>query len=228
MDERELELRLSAVARVLEADAPAFDPALLRVASRWRIRATVVALVAAVALAGVATAPAALSALRQLFEVDKVSELVPVEPGVAPAFEGRQVPLDAIEEEAPFRVRTISSLGAPDAAYVRDDIAGGMVTFVYGWTRLTQWRASDVNARITIVPLSGTATDVTVGGRLQALWTEGTAHGTFTLIGADGGVHRERFEVSPGALLWKDDGFAFLLQGAGTMGQAVQVAGDAS
>ena len=184
----------------------------------------VVALAAVVAVAGVVAAPAAVSALRGLFTVEKVAELGPA-PGVTAPFEGRAVPPDAVQWVAPFRVRTISSLGAPDAAYVRDDITGGMVTVVYGRTLLTQWRTTDVDARIEIVPSGGAASDVTVGGRLPALWIEGTARGTFTLIGADGTVHRERFEVSPGVLLWKDQGRAFLLQGAGSKDDAVRLAG---
>jgi len=227
MAERELELRLKAVARALEAGAPAFDPTLLG-APRRRIRGAFVALVAAVALVGVTAAPAAVSAVGDLFGVDEVSKLDPVEPGVAPPFEGRRVPVQAIQA-APFRVRTISSLGAPDAAYVREDIAGGMVTIAYGRTLLTQWRTTDVDARIAIVPIGGTAVAVTVR-RLHspALWIEGNARGTFTLVGADGAVHREHFEVSPGALLWKEDGLAFLLRDAGAMVEAVRLAGDAA
>ena len=172
-----------------------------------------------------AAAPAAVSALRHLFDVDEVPALGPLAPDVAPPFEGRLVPVDAVQAAAPFRVRTITSLGAPDAAHVRDDIAGGMVTLTYGGGRilLTQWRATDVHARIAVVPVSGTAEDVTVGG-LPALWIEGTARGTFTLVGADGAIHRESFEVSPGVLLWNDDGMAFLLQGAGPKADAIQLA----
>jgi hypothetical protein len=47
--------------------------------------------------------------------------------------------------------------------------------------------------------------------------------GTFTLIGADETVHRERFEASPGVLLRKADGMAFLLQGA-PKAEALQLA----
>ena len=125
----------------------------------------------------------------------------------------------------PFRVRMISSLGAPDDARVRDDITGGMVTIAYGGERilLTQWRTTDVRARITLVPVQGAAEDVTVGD-LPALWIEGTARGTFTLIGADGEVHRESFEVGSGVLLWNDDAMTFLLQGAGSKAEAMRLA----
>jgi hypothetical protein len=222
MPEHELDLRLRAVARTLDADAPAFDAALLRDAPRRRFRTGVVALVAVAAL-GVAAAPGAVSGLKSLFGVDEVKELGPVPYGVTDPFEGRQIPPKAVQDGAPFRVRLVSSLGSPDAAFVRDDITGGMVTIVYGQTRLTQWRKSDVDARITIVPASGVAEDVKIG-RVPALWIEGTARGTFTLIGADGTVHRERFEVSPGVLLWKDDGMAFLIQGTATKVKAMEFA----
>ena len=113
----------------------------------------------------------------------------------------------------PFRVRLITSLGAPDETRVRDDITGGMATIVYegGRLLLTQWRTTDVPARIALVPVSGAAEDVTIGD-LPALWIEGTARGTFTLIGADGEVHRESFEVGTGVLLWNDGAMTFLLQ----------------
>jgi hypothetical protein len=100
-----------------------------------------------------------------------------------------------------------------------------MATAVYGPTALTQWRSADVSARIEVVPGRGSAANVTVGGeRLSALWTAGAARGTFTLIGADGTVHHERFEVGPGALLWQHDGMSFLLQNAGDRDAAVQLA----
>jgi hypothetical protein len=227
MSERELEVRLLAVAHTLDAHAPAFDPGALSAAPRRRVPARVVALASVVAVAGVAAAPAALSGLRHLFEVDEVPELGPVAPGVAAPFEGRPVPVDAVRTEVPFRVRLIASLGTPTAAYVRDDITGGMATITYdgGRIRLTQWRTGDVSARIAVVPVSSTAEDATVRG-LSALWIAGTARGTFTLVGADGTVHREAFEVSPGALLWEDTGTAFLLQGAGTKADAIRLASD--
>jgi hypothetical protein len=225
--EHELELRLRAAARELDVRAPAFDLVLLRAVPRRRIRGRVVALVCCVALAGVAAAPAAVSALRHLIDVDEVSELGSLAPGVAPPFVGRSVPVNAVQASVPFRVRMISSLGAPDEARVRDDITGGMVTIAYGGGRilLTQWRTIDVPAHITLVPVRGAAEDVAVGD-VPALWIEGTARGTFRLIGADGAVHRESFEVGTGVLLWNDDAMTFLLQGAGSKAEAMRLSAE--
>ena len=213
-------------ARELDAQAPAFDVGRLPVPRR-RLRGRIVALACVVALAGGAAAPAAVSALRGLFDVDEVPVLGPLEPGVASPFAGRSVPVEVVQAAVPFRVRMISSLGTPDDARVRDDIAGGMATVVYrgGRVLLTQWRTADVQARIAIVPLRGAAEDVTVVD-VPALWIEGAARGTFTLIGADGAVHRESFEVGPGALLWKRDGMTFLLQGAGSKADAIGLAAE--
>lgn len=226
MAESELELRLRAAAHALDAQAPAFDLGLLRSVPRRRLR-RVVAFACVVALVGVAAVPAAVSAFQHLFDVDEVSELGPLAPGVAPPFPGRSVPVDAVQASVPFRVRMISSLGAPDDARVRDDITGGMVTVAYGGGTilLTQWRTTDVAPRVTLVPVGGAAEDVTIGD-LPALWIEGTARGTFTLIGADGAVHRESFEVGSGALLWKVDAMTFLLQGAGSKAEALRLSAE--
>jgi hypothetical protein len=227
MAEHELELRLRAVADELGARAPAFDLGRLRARRRRRTRGTAAALVGATAVAAAIASPTAVSALQQLIDVDQVQELGPLAPGVAPPFAGRSIPVDAVASEAPFPVRTIASLGTPDDARVRDDIAGGLVTLVYdsGRVRLSQWRTNDIDARITLVPVGGVAEDVTVGA-LPALWIEGAARGTFTLIGADGTVHREGFEVGAGGLLWNDNGMTFLLQGAGSTADAVSLASE--
>ena len=225
MSERPLELRLQVVARTLDAHAPAFDATRLPAPSRRARRTRMVALVAAVGLLAVAAAPTAVSALRHLFDVEEVPELGPIPHGVAAPFEGRLVEVDEVQAEAPFPVLRLDSLGAPDTAHVRDDVAGGMVSLGYDGGRivLTQWRVTDVHAGIAVVPVTGTAEDVTVGD-VPGLWLEGAARGTFTLVGADGTIHREAFEVTPGALLWQRGGMAFLLQGAGSRDAAVRLA----
>lgn len=227
MTEHELELRLRSAARALDANAPVFDPAVLRTAGRRRVSRTVVALAAVAALAGLTVAPAAISALGDLFDVESVPELGSVAPNVAPAFLGRQTTLDAAQATVPFRIRTIPSLGTPDQIYARDDIEGGTVMVAYDGMLLTQWPATDVHPRITVVPDSGTAENVTVGQR-PALWVAGAARGTITVIGADGTVHHELFDVAAGALLWQSDTITFLLQGTGTKEQALRLAAEIS
>jgi hypothetical protein len=223
MTERDLEGRLRAAANALDAEAPAFDVRRLPAARGSSARRTIVA-VACALLVGAAVSPAAVSSLWRLVEVESVQELGPLGAGVAPAFAGRSVSLDAARMSATFPVRTIPSLGAPHGALVRDDVAGGLVTVVYegGRLRLSQWRTTDVHARVTLVPEAGRAVDVTVGG-LPALWVEGTARGTFTLVGADGAVHREAFEVAR-ALLWEDEGTTLLLQGERSREDALALA----
>ena len=223
MPEHQLELRLRAVAHALDADAPAFDPSVLRAAAPRPARRRLVAIAVLAVLAGTVAAPAAVSALADLFDV--VPELGPVPADVMQPFGGRQVDLTEAQTTVAFRVRTIASLGAPEAAYVRDDIAGGMVTVAYrdGGTRLTQWAPADVKARTAVVPSSVTAEELTVRGK-HALWIEGTARGTFTVTGADGAIHKELFDVAAGALLWEDGGVALLLQGADTKEDAALLA----
>jgi hypothetical protein len=225
MPDHELELRLAGAARALDVRAPAFDASLLRDGPPRRIRRGVIGLICVVGLAGVAAGPATVSALRGLFDVDRVPALGPREPGVAPAYAGRVVPVSAVQASSSFRVRLIRSLGKPDEARVRDDIQGGMITLVYRsrGLLLTQWRTTDVHARIAVVPDAGSAETVDVRGT-PALWVEGAARGTFTLVGADGATHRESFGVSPGVLLWREGGMSFLLQGARTERAATRLA----
>jgi hypothetical protein len=224
MTDHELELRLRRVAHVLDAEAPTVDIALLGSAGRRSIRPALVAIVAVAAFAGVSVAPAAVSALGDLFHVDSVPELGPVT-NVAPAYQGRRVSMSEARTTVPFDVRAIPSLGRPAAVYVRDDVMGGMVTLAFeaGQVLLTQWPSADVQARVAVVPTHGTAEQVTFGSR-HALWIAGAARGTFTLVGADGQAHRELFDVAAGALLWRAGGLAFLLQGAETKATAAELA----
>ena len=226
MSEHELDLRLRAVARTLDADAPPFDVATLRVRPRRRARHALLVLAACAALAGIAAAPAAISALRDLFDVELVPELTVAPDEVGP-YLGPPVPFEVAQTSVAFRVRTIPSLGTPDGYHMRPDIKGGMVTVAYGreGISLSQWQAADVGTRISVVPAGGTADEVAVGG-LSALWIAGTARGLFSVIGADGAVHKELFDVAEGALLWESDGVAFLLQGAGTRDGAARLAAD--
>ena len=221
MDEHELELRLRAAAGTLDERAPSFDMSRLPAARARRIPRGIV--IACIALAAVAAAPIAVSAIRGLFEVDEIPALGPLEYGVAPPVAGRSVPISTAQASTPWRIHVLPSLGEPNEARVRDDITGGMVTLVYRSIVLTQWRVSDVSARIALVPTAGKALEVDAGD-LEALWVEGTARGTFTLVGADGTVHRESFDVGPDVLLWRDEGMTFLLQGSESQSEAIRLA----
>jgi hypothetical protein len=226
--EQPLEPRLLTVARALDADAPAFEVGRLRSTRRRRLRGHALALALAVIAAAAVAAPAAVSALRDVFAVDEVPAIGALEYGVAPPYAGRSVPLEVARADAPFRLRTIRSLGAPYDARVRDDVVGGLVTLVYRrdtWILLTQWPTADVSARIAVVPVAGRAEHVTVGS-VPALWVEGAARGTLTLVGADGTLHRESFEVGAGALLWRRGGMTFLLQGTASREDAIRLAAE--
>ena len=86
MIERDLELRLDAVARALDAAAPAFDATRLRPSRGRRVRRALVAAVALAAVAGVTVAPAAVSTLGRFFDTTEVPELGPVATDVAPPY----------------------------------------------------------------------------------------------------------------------------------------------
>ena len=225
MTERELEQRLVATAWALDEAAPVFDVARLQGRPRRQLRRSVVIIACVVALLCAIAAPAAVSAFKALFDVDRVPALSPTEPGVTPPYAGRRVAIETLRVSVPFRVRMISSLGPPDEARVRDDISGGMSTVVYEGEgiSLSQWRTTDIHPRIALVPEAGHAENVKVGPH-PGLWIEGSARGTFVLTGADGTTHRERFEVSSGALLWRAAGMTFLLQGAGSKAVAIGLA----
>jgi hypothetical protein len=222
MSEQSLERRLRSVADALDATAPSFDPAILR--RRRPVFRLAVAVAVVAGVVGVTAAPAAISALADFLGFDEVEALGPTPADVAPGgYRGTSVPAEAAQATVGFRIRTIAELGSPDAYWVRDDFVGGMAIVEYGGVLLTQWPVADVDARVAIVP-SGATADVVENAGSGGVWIEGTARGTLTVIGADGGVHREAFDVAPGALVWRDGDVALLLQGAGSKAAAVALA----
>ena len=222
--ELELELRLRVVGRELDAHAPTFDAGSSGAAPRRRRARLVVAMACALALVGVAASPAALSALRHLFDVDEVTSLT------ARAGRRRAVRRQKHPGRHAPSVRSIPrahDLGARNARRRsrarRHHRRDGHARLRRRSPQLTEWRTSDVSARIAVVPVQGSAEDVTIGD-LPALWIGGTSRGTFTLIGADDAVHRESFDVGNGVLLWKDAGMTFLLHGAGSQADVLRLA----
>ena len=147
MAERELELRLRAVARELDARGAGIrrrPPPIRAVAGGFEEGSS------RSCASSPWPAPPRRRPRSRRYSICSTSTKCPssagLAPGVAPPFAGRSVPVDAVQASVPFRVRMISSLGAPDDARVRDDITGGMVTIAYGGGRilLTQWRTTDV------------------------------------------------------------------------------------
>jgi hypothetical protein len=225
MAESSLELRLRRVAHALDGDAPAFDPGSLIVAPpRGRRVRWVAVAVAAALVAGVAAEPAALSALARLLGVTEVEELGPVRPGVVPGILGEPVARDGAQSLVSFRLREVRALGEPAGFHGRRDVGGGMVSVEHAnGVLLTQWSADDVDAHVEVAVRGGIVEAVVVGPQ-TGTWVAGEARGTFTVTGADGKLHRETFAVRDGALAWEDGGVGFLLHGAGSREEAVELA----
>jgi hypothetical protein len=212
---------------VLDAEAPEPDRSRLATSGPYRRRSgRVLAVAAAVGLAVIA-APAAFSAFDDLLRVEPVEELPAAEPDVAPAFLGRAASLEEARWVVPFPLRELPALGEPSVAYVRDDVPAGMATVAYTGTLLTQWPADAVDVRVAVVPTRSVAEELQLDDGRPAQWISGEALGTFALVGADGAVHRERFEVAAGSLLWQEGRAAFLLQGAGSAERALRLAAEA-
>ena len=102
MAEHELAQRLRTVAGALDAEAPTFDPAVLASVRPRGAGRLLVVLAAVAALTGIAAAPAAVSALGELFDVDRVPALEHTSPDVAPPHLGRQISQDAAQAAVPF------------------------------------------------------------------------------------------------------------------------------
>jgi hypothetical protein len=99
-----------------------------------------------------------------------------------------------------------------------------MVSMLYaGGVVLTQWSADAVDASVEVVATRGAAEDVAVRS-IPAMWIAGEARGTFVVIGADGELHREAFDVRDGVLTWEAAGVGFLLRGASSKAAAVRLA----
>jgi hypothetical protein len=223
MTERELEQRLQAAALALDALAPEFDAARLPTVRRPRMRPLLAVAAGAAVLAGVAVQPAALSAVARFLGVTSVEELAP-RVDVAPPHLGRAVSGEAAAWFVAFPLREITALGEPERFYGREDVGGGMVSMSYaGGVVFTQWSAEAVDASVEVIATRGVAEDAAVGSS-PAMWIAGEARGTFVVVGADGELHREAFDVRDGVLAWEAAGVGFLLRGASSKADAVRLA----
>jgi hypothetical protein len=117
----------------------------------------------------------------------------------------------------------VGALGSPDAVFRCNDIAGDVVTLVYGRIVLTQWPVADVKARIDVEYAAARAEEVDVRAT-RGVRIEGRSRRVNTFVGADGELHNEAFAVTDGILFWQVDGTAFRLEGAASLPDAVRLA----
>ena len=97
--------------------------------------------------------------------------------------------------------------------YVRNDVVGGMVTFVLSnGAKLTEWWSGTGAAAFEVLGDSGVR-QVEVGAA-DGLWIDGGASATYTYIGADRQRHFEALEPSGTLLLWQRGKVAYRLEGA--------------
>ena len=194
-----------------------------------------VALVAAAVVSGaLAVSPAARSEARAWLDVvpgvdvEQVAELPPFPADAHGPYLGDEVSLDMAREGVPWRLRLpeIEGLGEPAAIFMRYDVPGGIVTLRYGTeprALLSQWRGSIADASYQLVSERSRVENVSVAGR-PAVWLEGEVQATYTFVGADGKLHREKLPVSGNVLLWEEDGIAFRLETAASQETALEVA----
>jgi RNA polymerase sigma-70 factor, ECF subfamily len=179
------------------------------------------------ALAAVlALSPAARSAARSVLDlipdvrVERVTTLPDRRPDAAPPFLG--VPGSPADAE---RVTSFSPSFPPgwEQIYVRNDVVGGMVTFVLPEAvTLTEWWSGTGAAAFDVLGDSGVR-QVDVGAA-DGLWIDGGASATYTYIGADRWRHFEALEPRSTLLLWQRGKVAYRLEGALTLDDALRIA----
>ena len=189
-------------------------------------------LVAAAAV--LAVSPAARSGAAGWFawvpgvEVEQAETLRPFPLDAAPPFLGREASLDEARAELQFEPRVPEpGLGEP-AVWVRNDVIGGIVTFVYGDADephlvLSEWLAENGTARYQVAGPRGRIVQTQVAGR-PAIWIEGDARAVYNYLGADLGRHQEQLPVSANVLLWRDGPVAFRLEARTDLEEAMDIA----
>jgi D-alanyl-D-alanine carboxypeptidase len=197
------------------------------------------AIVVAVAIAAVtavlALSPSARSSAARWFEwlprveVARTSSLEPFPLRAAPPYLGHVATVGEAQERIAFPIRTPldGTLGAP-TIYLRDDVIGGIVTFVYGEPAeprlvLSEWLAANATARYQVAGTGGRIDRVRVGDS-PGLWIEGDTRAVYTYLGADRRRHEEQLPVSANVLLWREGPVAFRLEARTELEEALSVA----
>lgn len=192
---------------------------------RWLLVA-----VAALALAGsAAAAPLVLDWLGiRGARVTRANELPPVRAQLEPPFFGEPVTLETARRTTSFPVRVPEELGEPDAVYVRDDVAGGMVTLVWGEgpryrAALSTWYGRSTELTIDKVVGPGTTAERLGVGSGRGVWIEGRPH-TVSFVGIDGEYRLEQVHLAGNVLLWERGPLSLRLEADVSRAEALAIA----
>lgn len=196
-----------------------------RTRRRWLLVA-----VAALALAGSAVAaPPLLDWLGiRGAAVTRADELPAVRAQLEPPFFGVPVTLAAARRTTSFPVRVPEELGEPDAVYVRDDVAGGLVTLVWGAgpryrAALSSWYGRSTEFTIEKVVGPGTTAERLGVGGGRGIWIEGQPH-TVSFVGIDGRYRLEQIHLAGNVLLWERGPLSLRLEADVSRADALAIA----
>ncbi len=231
----ELEQRLSALGAALEIPpAPDLTPAVLArlpARRRWRRRrparrTLAVALATTLLVAGgaMAASPTRHFILRVLglrgVQIERVPRLPPPPASGGPTLGlGRRIPLGAARHAAAFTA--LVPPGSP-AAYFKDDVPGGRVSFLIGRVLVIEFRGT---ATPFIFKLIGPRTKVSHVrvDRGPGIYVYRAPHEVL-FQGRNGQVMSDRVRLAGNVLLLDHHGLTIRIEGTHTLGQAVALA----
>jgi hypothetical protein len=195
-----------------------------RPGSRRRLLALALA-VLAVAVAAAMAVPSVRSAVLDFFrigsaEVERVPTLPP--PGTDDLDLGRLVTLDEARDAVPFELAEPSVDVA--AIYLDESLPGGRVSFVLAGRRgvLMEFAGESVSLAQKSAGPGTRLSPVTVEGR-EGVWISGRPH-IVVFRDRDGQFHDERTRLAGNVLLWEGARATFRLEGARTLGEALEIA----
>lgn len=191
---------------------------------RHELAATAVVLLTATAI--LALSPTARSAARAVLDlvpgvaVSHVDTFTLRAPDVAPPYLGDEGSRAEAERVTSFAVAFPTDA---QRIYVRNDVVGGMVTFVLSdGVKLAEWWSGTGAAAFDVLG-NGGVRRVKVGPA-DGVWIDGAARARYTYIGADRQRHYEALEPSGTLLLWQRGNVAYRLEGAPSLDDALRVA----
>lgn len=196
---------------------------------RWLAAVAVAAALVAVAL----VLPAPREALARLLGIGGVAIEHVAEydlPEVASTGEplGREVEQDDVAGIVGFapRLPNVAGLTNP-VAYVRTDVAGGLVSLVYrnegegAGLVITQFPTAGEVA-IKQLPEEAEFREVTLAGGRRAFWIEGTH--SIAFFGADGTLREDSARLVGNTLVWQDGGLTFRIESGLALSEVLTIA----